>query len=1152
MIIRCLIFLAMLLSPLSVAALLQTQLMDNVAGEPAESSVLANGRWYKIKIRESGIYRITYEELVSMGFTNPSNISLFGNGGKMLPLLNDMPRQDDLVENPVFMFKGTDGTFNQGDYILFYGQGPVTWEYNTDAGMFLHTIHGYSEATYYFLTESGQQLRIIQRSEIAASPVVEVRNFTDYSFHEKNRFNFLKSGRQWFGDRIDLAPFDSAFSFTNLNKSFPLRIKINVAGRSSLNKIFTLKHDTIIGKISTQGVNLQNKNGAHATQTAAYINFRTNKDLVNLTLTFNKTGSEDEGYLDYITINGRRQLTFTGDMMFFRDTSGMGTDAVAIYYVENCNSQTEIWDITNPVFPVKVPAHLSGTTLSFKDNTNSIRQYIAFNTAATFSKPVTDPEEKDLGVIPNQNLHSLGSHQMLIVTHINFKDAADSIAGFHAQHDGLSVAVVTTQQVFNEFSSGAPDISAIRDFAKMIYNRSASENGLKYLLLVGDGSYNNISGNKGNANFIPTYQSENSLNATFSYVSDDFFGLLEPGEGGSNFMENYTLDIGIGRLPVKTADEAMSIYRKIRNYHDPSTRGDWQNNIMFAGDDQDGNLHMNQANELANWVDANHPEFAVKKVLIDAYPQVASSTGTRYPDVNKTIKNNIEKGLLIFNYTGHGGEIGLADEQIFMREDLSELTNFKRLPLFITATCEFSRFDDLTRSDDGSLRENTSAGEFSILNPDGGTIALVSTTRIVYSGENHNLNSRFLQIALNRDEDGKYRTLGESMQMTKNVVGDSRNKLNFILLGDPALKLAIPEYKIITDSVNRVSISEPIDTMRAFSRIIISGHIEDNNNALISTFNGTIYPSVFDKKKTVTTLANDIGAFPLQFTVREDLLYKGKVSVSQGRFTFEFYVPKDITYSFGNGKITYYSHNQETDARGTFSNFIIGGTDRSAEPDYSGPEISLYLNDEYFNTTGLANQDPVIFAEINDESGINTIGNGIGHDITGIIDDDISNPIVMNDFFETNLDDFTSGILTYPMYGLEEGTHTLRLKVWDIYNNSSEATIEFRVVSDNRIVISKAGNYPNPALDHTTFTFEHNQAGDDLTATIIVFDLSGRIIYTHAENIAASGFNSSTPVWDLKDMNGNMLRPGIYPYRIRISDSNGSYSDSYQKLVVVR
>jgi hypothetical protein len=768
-------------------------------------------------------------------------------------------------------------------------------------------------------------------------------------------------------------------------------------------------------------------------------------------------------------------------------------------------------------------------------------------------KPEINSDLEDVGFIDNQNLHGISSQDLLIVTNPLFKEAADSIAEFHRYNDNLRVVVVTTDQIYNEFSSGAPDVSAVRDFARLIYNKGTGpENRLRYLLLVGDGSYNNASKAQGNSNFILTYQSQNSLNVEVSYVSDDFFGFMDDGEGGSASMENYHLELGVGRLPVKNADEAMALYRKIKNYNTYKNKGDWQNNILFAADDENGNMHLNQANGLATWIDNNYPEFSIKKVFIDAYPQIVSTMGARYPDANRIICNNIEKGLLIFNYTGHGGELGLADEQILMREDLQNLRNPDHLPLFITATCEFSRFDDLTREDDGTILESTSAGEYSILNPNGGSIALLTTTRIVFSTENNELNEIFYQIALSRNTDGSHKTLGDMIRMTKNVLGSNRNKLNFILLGDPALKLAIPNQTVITDSVNHVAAYEPVDTLKAFSKIRITGHIEDDERNLMSSFNGIIYPSVYDKNKTITTLANDNDAPPVQFSTREDLLYKGKASVVNGRFTFEFMVPKDITYNYGNGRITYFSYNSTNDANGEYSNFLIGGTNRSAEPDLQGPEISLFLNDENFRNQGISSPNPVIFAKINDESGINTTGNGIGHDITGVIDGDELSPVVMNEYFQTELDVFTSGTLTYPMANLTEGMHTLKVKVWDIFNNSSEQLIEFKVVAGDRIIISKVSNYPNPARDHTTFAFEHNSSEEDLNVTIYIYDLEGRLVSSYSDHLTTTGFNTVLSQWDLKDMNGNLLKQGIYPYRIRIADSEGNFADSYQKLVIIR
>jgi hypothetical protein len=1129
--------------------------IKTAVADPAENSVLATGKWYKIKVTHRGIFRLSYEDLTGMGITNPDQVRIFGNGGAMLPLMNGDSRYDDLVENAIYMNKGSDGIFNQGDFILFYAEGPVTWRYNTSTQMFEHTLHEYSSASYYFITtEAGIAKKILPRAALSGSADLQVNEFDDYSYHEKNRINFIKSGRQWFGEKIDYASFDSTFTFSHLITSVPVKIKLNVVSRSAYVRYFTLAiNNQVLGSIDLPACSLENKTGIYAYQKARIYSFSATSDAIPVKLTYNKTYGDDQGYLDYITVNVRRQLYLTSDGLFFRDKSIAGSGQIARYSVENCNSETEIWDITNPLDIVKVPASLAGNTLSFTDSTNVLKEYVAINPGAMIEKPEINSDLEDVGFIDNQNLHGISSQDLLIVTNPLFKEAADSIAEFHRYNDNLRVVVVTTDQIYNEFSSGAPDVSAVRDFARLIYNKGTGpENRLRYLLLVGDGSYNNASKAQGNSNFILTYQSQNSLNVEVSYVSDDFFGFMDDGEGGSASMENYHLELGVGRLPVKNADEAMALYRKIKNYNTYKNKGDWQNNILFAADDENGNMHLNQANGLATWIDNNYPEFSIKKVFIDAYPQIVSTMGARYPDANRIICNNIEKGLLIFNYTGHGGELGLADEQILMREDLQNLRNPDHLPLFITATCEFSRFDDLTREDDGTILESTSAGEYSILNPNGGSIALLTTTRIVFSTENNELNEIFYQIALSRNTDGSHKTLGDMIRMTKNVLGSNRNKLNFILLGDPALKLAIPNQTVITDSVNHVAAYEPVDTLKAFSKIRITGHIEDDERNLMSSFNGIIYPSVYDKNKTITTLANDNDAPPVQFSTREDLLYKGKASVVNGRFTFEFMVPKDITYNYGNGRITYFSYNSTNDANGEYSNFLIGGTNRSAEPDLQGPEISLFLNDENFRNQGISSPKPVIFAKINDESGINTTGNGIGHDITGVIDGDELSPVVMNEYFQTELDVFTSGTLTYPMANLTEGMHTLKVKVWDIFNNSSEQLIEFKVVAGDRIIISKVSNYPNPARDHTTFAFEHNSSGEDLNVTIYIYDLEGRLVSSYSDHLTTTGFNTVLSQWDLKDMNGNLLKQGIYPYRIRIADSEGNFADSYQKLVIIR
>jgi hypothetical protein len=794
-----------------------------VKSQQAWTSVLSSGDWYKVKINYSGIYKLTYEDIKSMGFSDPSQVHIFGNGGAMLSLMNSDPRPDDLLENSLYMSKGADGVFNGGDYILFYGKGPVTWTYNPNSDLFEHKINQYSDASYYFITTNSKEVKKIDEvSEVLEIPDRTSNSFNDYDFHEKNNNNFLKSGRQWFGERIEYSSYDTVFNFPGLITTTPVVLKSNVVSRSANQKTFIYRNgEQFVGSISIGGVILSNSTGIYANQKSGQFSFSVTGEQVNVNIAFNKSESSDEGFLDNLTLNVRRKLNLAGDYLFFRDKSVVGNGNAVKYSVENSNNLTEIWDITDFTRIKKMQVHLDGSLLTFIDLADSLKEYVVLNPTGNFPKPTLTSSFGDLGKIANQNLHAISPTRLLIITHPLFREAADSIALFHQIKDNMSVQVVTTDQIYNEFSSGAMDVSAIRDFAKMIYDRSSSdENRLKYLLLLGDGSYNNISRSSGNPNFIPTYQSESSLNASTSYASDDFFGLLENDEGGTTTMENFTVDIGVGRLPVKKTSEAMVLYKKIKNYNTSRNMVDWRNNILFIGDDEDGNIHMSQADNLAEWVRSNYPQFAVKKVFLDAYKQVSTSTGARYPDVNRIVNDDIQKGILIVNYTGHGGERGITAEQILMREDLIKQTN-NNLPLFVTATCSFSRFDDLS-DDEGKLTESTSAGEVSLLNENGGNIALLSTTRIVYSDKNYLLNDKFYKVVFERDSNGHYYKLGDIIRKTKNNSGINQNKLSFILLGDPALSLAIPEFTVHTDSLNGSSISSVVDTMKAFSRVRIS------------------------------------------------------------------------------------------------------------------------------------------------------------------------------------------------------------------------------------------------------------------------------------------------------------------------------------------
>jgi hypothetical protein len=1118
-----------------------------------ETSVLNTGEWFKIAIRKSGIYKLTYNDLADLGISSPENIRIYGNGGKTMPLMNRETRPDDLMENAIYMEKGADGIFNSGDYVLFYGQGVATWTFDNSEKRFVHSLNDYSAYSYYFLTSSlGPGKKIASEPAPAETADTVITSFNDHDFHERNIYNLIQSGRQWFGEKFDFSTsFDTTFNFPNLVTTTPVTLKANVASRSAAIRNFSVKINNQYSEVISVGsINLNDNVGVFAKQNDKLISFAADGDNITVKITYDKSENSDEGWLDYIDINTRRQLKLTAKPLFFRDVQSIQPGRTAEFRIQGANDQTVIWDITDIYNVQQIKASAYGGGMSFKSRTDELKEYVAFNAGMELQVPIID---KGNAHVDNQNLHGTSPHKVLIVTHPRFINQAERLADFHRTKDNYSVCVTTTDKIYNEFSSGMPDISAIRDFARMLYDRSqGDENALEYLLLLGDGSYNNFSKNEGNPNFVPTYQSSNSLIYTRSYVSDDFYGFLDVNEGGSDSMQYYLLDIGVGRLPVGDTLEANAVVDKIVAYNSVSTMQDWRNTILFVGDDQEENTLMEQANSLADYIRSTYPGFVVKKVLLDAYKQVTTSSGNRYPDVNKAILDNFNKGILIFNYSGHGSENGIAEEQILLKQDIEKLNNKGKYPLFITATCEFSRWDNMIIDEkDGKYKEQSSAGEAALLNKNGGAIALLSTTRVVYATSNHYLNQNFYYKAFLLDENGQRYRMGEVVRLAKNAGGQDPNKLNFTLLGDPALQLAYPEFQIVTDSINGISTTQVLDTLKAFRQITVSGHVVNQDNLLFESFNGNVYPLVFDKVQTLKTLANDVNQTPMTFSVQENLLFKGQASVTNGRFKFSFIVPKDISYTIGKGKINYYAQNESVDAHGYFSEFLIGGTSEQMSGDFTGPEIELYLNDENFRDGGITDKDPKIFVRVWDENGINTTGNGIGHDIIGTLDGNSNNPIVLNDYYQTSQDNYQGGEVIYQLNDLIPGYHSLSVKIWDVFNNSSDKLITFNVLNTNDLVIEKVFNFPNPVTDNTYFQFEHNMPDESLNIRIDIFDFSGRLIRSIYQETPAGGYRSEPVEWNGRDAYGNKIPRGIYPYRVAIETSKGQYAEKFEKLMIL-
>lgn len=1125
----------------------------------ASNSVLQSGTWHKVAIGSDGIYKLPYTFFQGLGMDmtalNPQNIRIYGNGGESVPELNSVARPDDLVENAIYVVGESDGVFDAADYVLFYGKATNTWTYDsTGCYKYVHSINQYSDSAYYFITtDLGPGKRIQTQASTSSAATHTVNSFDDYAFHENENVNFIKSGRQWFGEYFDnVSTYNFSFSFPNIDPASTASVKTSLASRYLISGNANYSVSSQSGSITISVPSVSGSSYDHYARIVSDC-YTFTPSSPTITVNVTKQTADAVAWLDYIEVNVRRLLTMSGSQMQFRDMQSVGAGNIARYELTS-SLPVELWDISD-MYNIKsqILTNPSASLYQFTLPADSLKQFIAFS-GSSFTTPIYK------GTVENQDLHTLSNKDYIIVAYPDFYQEALQLASFHENRDSLSTVVVTPQQIYNEFSSGAPSASGIRDFVKMFYDRAASADEMpQYLLLFGDGSYNNKKQFANNTNLIPTYQSDNSTVPTSSYVSDDFYGLLDDNEGVWNFD---AVDIGIGRFPVKNKSEAQTAVNKIISYtktgfapttgsestctnqSSSSPFGSWRNTICFIGDDEDGGIHTSQADQQATLVDTTYESFDIDKIYLDAYQQEATPGGNRYPGVVDAINKRVEKGCLIMNYTGHGGEVGLAHERVIEVSQINKWSNANNLFLFFTATCEFSRYDDPDR---------TSAGEYAFLNANGGAIALFSTVRLVFASPNFLLNRDFYTAAF-EPINGRMPRLGDLYEFVKNRPGgNSVNSRNFTLLGDPALTLAYPKYSIVTDTVNSNLVTgQSSDTLKALSIVTVSGHLNDKSGNLLSSYNGTLYPTVYDKPQSITTLSNDGSASPpYTFKLQKNVLYKGKVSVTNGRYSFSFIVPKDIAYQYGIGRISYYAENGTEDAQGNYEKIVIGGSNDSAASDAVGPEVSLYMNDVKFVYGGLTDENPDIYSVVKDNNGINTVGNGIGHDITAVLDGNTEKAIVLNDYYQSDLNSYKSGSIRYPLEELSEGKHTLKLKVWDVYNNSSETYTEFVVAKSAKLALTHVLNYPNPFTTRTQFYFEHNQTCSMLEVQVQIFTVSGKLVKSIDQFVSTEGFRSEPIEWNGRDDFGDKIGKGVYVYRVKVKTTEGSTAEKYEKLVIL-
>lgn len=1126
----------------------------------AANSVLSegSGTWYKISVTRDGIHRIDKSFLESCGINtsnlNPAHIHIYGNGDGKLPELNSTPRTDDLAKNAIFVQGEGDGSFDLGDYLLFYAWGPHRWN-AMGSTHFDQDRNIYSDVSCYFININPNEPPL--RIENEPSTDFPINQFvTDYNYfdiHENDLVSLVKGGQRWYGELFDVE-LERTFSFTvpNIVLSEPVgfRTAIGTNARSSAG--------------TEQRYSVNNVTLDQATLPATSFDYsRSSRNMtwaspasnMSFKISITRNSPNVLVYLDRIVMNARRQLIFTGSQFNFRDFRSVGVGNISQFTLSSFPVNGMVWDVTDRHAPKRIMGNPSGGNYLFRLHTDSLREFVASNGVSFFT-----PDR--VGPVNHQNIHGLPNAELLIVTHKNFIGQANRLADLHRE-TGIAVHVLTTEQIFNEFSSGMNDPTAIRTMAKMFFERGMINpvNRIRNLLLFGDGTYDPKNRVANNNYFVPTYQVENSENHIAALVTDDYFGLLSDSDA---IAASDMLDIGVGRLLVTDQTTAKQQVDKIEHYlkngsqlfagsgascccgdgDSNSTFGDWRLNYVQIADDEEGGYFITQDTEPQyNHVKNNHPDMNCDKLYTDAYTQVSTAGGQRYPDVYEAITNRIERGALVVNYVGHGGEVGLAEERIVTIPQIQAFRNIDRLNVFVSATCEFTKYDDPGR---------VSAGEWMSLNPTGGAIALMTTSRSVYFGVNTITGRRFFETVFTRDANNAPLDFGEIMRLTKNASGSSDNKRSFTLIGDPALRIALPQMRIVTDSINGISPVIEMDTMRALSKVTIKGHLEDFGGNVLNSFNGVLSPTIFDKPRTVYTLGQDPNSPVLPFELQRNIVYRGKATVSNGQFEFSFVVPKDINLSIDNGKISYYADNSSLDASGSDSRFYIGGIDPNGVQDNEGPEIDLFLNDDRFVSGGITDETPVLIAKLFDENGINTVGNGIGHDLTAVIDGETANPIVLNEYYTADMDTYQSGTIRYTIPKLEKGKHTLTVKVWDVNNNSSEQTIEFVVQEKQDIVLEHVLNYPNPFTTRTEFFFEHNQVCNEMEVQVQVLTVSGRLVKTINQPVLMQGFRSAGIPWDGRDDFGDQLAKGVYVYRIHVKTPDGKTAEKLEKLVLLR
>ncbi|TYA58239.1 type IX secretion system sortase PorU [Formosa maritima] len=1133
------------------------------------NSVLSSGQWFKFYIDTTGVFKISKNFLSNLGINtnnvDPRTIKLYGNGGRMIPYANSEPYPLDIQENAIKIIGETDGVFNDNDYILFYGQGPKGYDQVSNTN-----INCYTDKTYYYINISSGHGKRIQPFVQPTGPVdLMIDTFQDYKYHEVDEYNLASVGRRWFGDKFDIEDtktFD--FSFPDLVTTIPVKLKVFLGSTSEIatSMQVNINSDNIITLPlpATTDSNL-------ATENSFDNNVIVNSSNLTVSLTHNNNGNPSAlAYVDYISIEATRALNFVGNQFAFKNNAVTQLTGIGQYNITNTAQVSEIWNVTDIYNVTNLVNSNNAPSISFTSSLGVLKTYVLVTPLNYF-----EPQIGNIKTVTNQDLKgtifqdSQGQFKdidYLIVTPNAFKTQAERLAQINRNVNQLNVKVVSLDQIYSEFSTGNQDIGAIRNFVKYIYdNASTPSKRIKYVCLFGDGSFDYKDRIPNNTNFVPSWHAYSSFNLTNSFISDDFYGMMDSNEGAMDISDK--LDIAVGRILAESYQSAKELVDKVERYYVEASYGSWRNNFVVISDDVDETWEQvlqATTDSIGNAVSAQKPFINVTKIHSDAFQQESSAGGDRYPTVNTAIKNSLETGALVVNYFGHGGEDGLAHERIFEKTDAQELNNVCKLNCFVTVTCEFTKFDNPLRP---------TAGEYTYWNKDGGAIGLITTTRQIFVNVGVSFNTILEEYLFSYSDndnfpDSEYPSMAEALRLTKidPAISNGGQRRLVFFIGDPAMKLAFPKPHIVLTKINDAPISGATDVLQALSHVKLSGEVVDLSGNVISDFNGVLSTTIYDKNIQRQTLGNDGTTdsgqvIIMDFETLGSIIFRGQSSVTNGQFEIEFVVPRDIGIPVGYGKVSFYAKKdgQLLDHSGASVNQVqIGGLNENAEADNVGPIINAYMNDESFVSGGITNSSPTLLLKLQDDNGINT-ASGIGHDIVGILDGDEANPYVLNDYYQTELDNYQRGIVNYPLRDLEPGLHTLSIKAWDVYNNSSTTEIQFVVFDENQqLVIENVLNYPNPFVNYTEFWFNHNSS-EPLDVLVQIFTVTGKIVRTLSGqtntgeccNNGASSLSREI-IWDGRDDFGDKIGKGVYIYKLTVRSATLNKTvEKIEKLVIL-